>query len=168
MERTFDCINLDYAKNSRIIIIYARKHIHVIASFEHFKIHQNMAMLLQARRVLTQTLPRYNSKSPQTFVKLLGSTHGLHDNVTKRKLFNPNETSGKVITCNGKYCNLVCDLMIRICFIDSFMSSVVMVIKLPLSVVRDNLFLWKRFESIPQRRWRSESRSSTLQSAIPI
>ncbi|KAH8518134.1 hypothetical protein H0E87_000094 [Populus deltoides] len=60
-----------------------------------------MAMLLQARRVLTQTLPRYNSKSPQTFVKLLGSTHGLHDNVTKRKLFNPNETSGKVITCNA-------------------------------------------------------------------
>ncbi|KAG6790712.1 hypothetical protein POTOM_006877 [Populus tomentosa] len=60
-----------------------------------------MAMLLQARRVLTQTLPRYNSKSPQTFVKLLGSTHGLHDNVTKSKLFNPNETSGKVITCNA-------------------------------------------------------------------
>lgn len=66
-----------------------------------------MAMLLQARRILTQTLPRGNSNSSQAFVKLLGSaTRGLHDNVPRSKLFDPNATSGKVITCNGKNCSL--------------------------------------------------------------
>ncbi|KAI5572002.1 hypothetical protein POPTR_011G152800v4 [Populus trichocarpa] len=61
-----------------------------------------MAMLLQARRILTQTLPRCNSNSSQAFVKLLGSaSRGLHDNVPGSKLFDPNATSGKVITCNA-------------------------------------------------------------------
>ncbi|KAG6755562.1 hypothetical protein POTOM_041393 [Populus tomentosa] len=61
-----------------------------------------MAMLLQARRILTQTLPGRNSNSSQAFVKLVGSaSRGFHDNVTRSKLFDPNATSGKVITCNA-------------------------------------------------------------------
>ncbi|KAB5535032.1 hypothetical protein DKX38_018118 [Salix brachista] len=61
-----------------------------------------MAMLLQARRILTQTLPRCSSNSSPAFVKLLGlASQGLHDNVSRSKLFDPNATSGNVITCNA-------------------------------------------------------------------
>ncbi|KAJ6727742.1 alcohol dehydrogenase [Salix koriyanagi] len=60
-----------------------------------------MAMLLQARRMLTQ-LPRCSSNSSPACVKLLGlASRGLHDNVSRTKLFDPNATSGTVITCNA-------------------------------------------------------------------
>ncbi|KAJ6332608.1 hypothetical protein OIU77_008636 [Salix suchowensis] len=61
-----------------------------------------MAMLLQARRILTKTLPRCSSNSSPAFVKLLGlASRGLHDDVSRSKLFDPNATSGNVITCNA-------------------------------------------------------------------
>ncbi|KAB5535029.1 hypothetical protein DKX38_018115 [Salix brachista] len=76
-----------------------------------------MAMLLQARRILTQTLPRCSSNSSPAFVKLLGlASRGLHDNVSRSKLFDPNATSGNVITCNGSRAdhNKVTDIVVAL------------------------------------------------------